>query len=172
MIDDSEHIVEKLVQYFYVGDYTGLSEEDKNAYPEMSELQLHARVFALADKYDVQSLCDLSAEKYSSRLQDHVDVVEFLHSVPDVYNLTPPPVERLRILFLFSARKRLENALQDSSHSQIYDSITSQVPAFTKDLLKSYITSPVRADCGECGPNSPMLVLQVKCRKCGQQKGY
>ncbi|KAK6810547.1 hypothetical protein RU639_013718 [Aspergillus parasiticus] len=85
MIGDSKLIVEKALEYFYVGDYTGLSQDDDSACPEMSALQLHARVFALADKYDVQSLCDLSVEKYSSKLQDHFDVVEFLYSVPDVY---------------------------------------------------------------------------------------
>lgn len=47
-------------------------------------------VFTLADEYDVQSLCTLSAEKYFSRLQDDYDIAEFLHSVLDVCSLTPP----------------------------------------------------------------------------------
>ncbi|PIG69589.1 hypothetical protein AARAC_002700, partial [Aspergillus arachidicola] len=85
IIDNSKLIVKKLLEYFYVGGYTGLSQDNNSACPEISALQLYTRVFALADKYDIQSLCDLSVEKYSSKLQDHFDVVEFLYSVPDVY---------------------------------------------------------------------------------------
>jgi hypothetical protein len=36
--NDSTHIVDKLLQYFYTRDYTGLSEEDDSAYSHISAL--------------------------------------------------------------------------------------------------------------------------------------
>jgi hypothetical protein len=47
MINNSKLIVEKLLEYFYIADYTRLSQDDDSACPEMSALQLHARVFVL-----------------------------------------------------------------------------------------------------------------------------
>jgi hypothetical protein len=172
MTDDSTHIVDKLLQYFYTGDYTRLSEEDDSAYSHTSALQLHARVFALADKYDVKDLCVLSAEKYSSSLEKDFNVVEFLESIPDVYHLTAPQVQTLRNLVLHFARKNLANALHHSSHSKIYDDITCEVPTFTKDLLDSYIASPILADCQNCGPTMAMQALQIRCQKCSRGRAY
>ncbi|KAL4863269.1 hypothetical protein BDV12DRAFT_206664 [Aspergillus spectabilis] len=102
----------------------------------MSALQLHARVFALADKYDVKDF----------------NVVEFLESIPDVYHLTAPQDQTLR--------------------DSIYDEITREVPTFTKDLLDSYIASPILADCHNCGPTMAMQALQVRCRKCSRGRAY
>jgi hypothetical protein len=172
MMDDPRHIVDKLLQYFYTGDYIEMSEEDDSAHSDMSALQLHARVFALADKYDVKDLCVLSAEKYSSRLEKDFNVVDFLESIPDVYHLTAPQVRTLRDFVLHFARKNLETALHHSSHSKVYDDITSEVPTFTKDLLDSYVASPILADCYNCGPTMAMQALQVRCRKCSRGRGY
>jgi hypothetical protein len=164
----SNLVVDKLLQYLYTGDYTSIPNKDCENL-DISASQLHARVFALADKYDVQGLCDLATAKYRSRLESDFDVVELLESIPDVYS-TPCEVHALRALVTIYARNGLEKALHDSSYTKIYDQITSQVPTFTKDLLDSYIASPILADCQNCGPTRPMQVLQAKCRKCGRGK--
>ncbi|PKX97833.1 uncharacterized protein P174DRAFT_502313 [Aspergillus novofumigatus IBT 16806] len=168
MSDGSTHIIDKLLQYFYTGDYTRLSEEDDSAYSHMSALQLHARLFAMADKYNMKDLCALSAEKYSSRLEKDFNIIEFLESSPDVYHLTAPQVQTLRNLVLHFARKNLENALHHSLHSKIYDDITCEVPTFTKDLLNSYIASPIGqlselwANNGHAGVASSMPAVQPR----------
>ncbi|PKX93485.1 uncharacterized protein P174DRAFT_490669, partial [Aspergillus novofumigatus IBT 16806] len=109
----------------------------------MSTLQLHARVFALADKHDVKGLCGLSAEKYFSRLEKDFNVVEFLKSILDVHHLTSPPIQTLR-------------------------DITSEVSSLMKDLPESYIACPILADCHHCGPTMAMQALQVRCWKCSR----
>jgi hypothetical protein len=158
MTDHSNFIVDKLVQYFYAGDYTSILEKEGGNL-DISTLQLHARVFALADKY----YC---------RLKESFNAAEFLKSSPDVYHLTPLKLSTLRTIATCYARNHLEKALHDSSYTEIYDNITSQVPSFTKDLLDSYIASPILADCVNCGFAKPMQVLQARCRKCSRGKGF
>jgi ribosomal protein L40E len=166
-------IITALLQYLYIGDYTSILGKDgeKNDL-NISTLQLHARVFALADKYAVQGLCDLVMAKYYSRLKDDFNTIEFLESIPDVYHSTPPEIDTLRVLAIHFARKHLEKSLQDRANKRIYDHITSEVPTFTKRLLDSYIASPIEADCVNCGPIKPMQALQVRCRKCGRGSGF
>ncbi|EED11743.1 conserved hypothetical protein [Talaromyces stipitatus ATCC 10500] len=161
--NESSPIVDRFVQFLYTGDYT-ISEKDHEGV-DLSPMQYHARVFALADKYDVKTLCDLAANKYYDRLKNDFDYVEFLDSIPDVYQRTLPQ-SRLRILAVRFSRERIEDALRDNSNLEKYDNIASQVPAFTKDLLDSYITCPILADCEKCGPDQPMRALQARCRKC------
>lgn len=157
------------MQFLYTGDYASISEKDRE-HVDLSPLKFHARVFALADKYDVKFLCDLAANKYYFRLRDNFDYVEFLDSIPDVYQLTPPQ-SRMRMLAVRFSRERIEYALRDSSSLETFDKITLQVPPFTKDLLDSYIACPILADCENCGPVRPMQALQARCWKCGRGKG-
>lgn len=161
MTDDPSPIVDKLLQYLYTGDYTSiLGKNGENV--DISALQLHARVFALADKYDVQGLCELVMAKYYSRLEDDFNAVEFLESIPDVYHLTPPEIGTQRTLAIHFARKFLEKTLHDTAYKKIYHDITLQVPTFTKYLLDSYIASPILADCVNCGSAKPMQALQAR----------
>jgi hypothetical protein len=53
--DDQLLLLSKMAEYFYAGGYdeNGLENGEKH----LSSLDLHDKMFALADKYDVQSLC-------------------------------------------------------------------------------------------------------------------
>jgi hypothetical protein len=53
--DDKLLLLSRMVEYFYAGGYdeNGLENEEKL----LSSLEVHDKIFALADKYDVQPLC-------------------------------------------------------------------------------------------------------------------
>ena len=74
-----------MVHFFYNLDYDGHPPDGT----DMSPLQLHARMFALADHYDVLSLSTITVEKYSSRSAVSCMPIEFLASVQDIYETTP-----------------------------------------------------------------------------------
>lgn len=58
-VDLSRILVEKLVSFFYTADYNdSLDSSDAN----LSVLQLHARMFALAEQYCIDDLRSLSVE--------------------------------------------------------------------------------------------------------------
>ncbi|PVH94118.1 hypothetical protein DM02DRAFT_694091 [Periconia macrospinosa] len=52
----------KLVAFFYQADYSS----DMPSGPEISPLQLHVRMFAIADQYEIPRLAAIAADKYSS----------------------------------------------------------------------------------------------------------
>ena len=59
---------------------------------DVSVLQLHAGMFALADKYEILDLLSVAANKYSARCLTSWEPSEFLSSIPDVYDGTPPSI--------------------------------------------------------------------------------
>ncbi|CAI6099692.1 unnamed protein product [Clonostachys chloroleuca] len=121
MSEDSPFIVNKMIDYFNNGDY------DVSAVPEIEEqnisaLQFHARMFSLADKYAVDILMLLSAAKYLDRLRNS-EIVEFLGSIPAVYELTPSYVRDLRNEAIKYARINLPQGLGSTAVRQIYEGI-------------------------------------------------
>ncbi|KAL6153465.1 hypothetical protein ACJBU6_08614 [Exserohilum turcicum] len=86
-IDHVHHVeLEKLVDFFYSSEYDDCLPEEA----DVSLLQLHARMFALADQYDIPGLSHLAVEKYFSRCTTSWEPLEFLVSLKDV--MKPPPL--------------------------------------------------------------------------------
>jgi hypothetical protein len=165
MSEDSLFIVNKMIEYFNNGDY------DVSAAPEIEEqnisaLQFHARMFSLADKYAVDSLISLSAAKYLDRLRDS-EIVEFLGSIPAVYELTPSYVRDLRDEAIKYARINLPQGLGSKPVRQIYEGIAGTTPEFIKELLDSYMETPMIGKCWDCGSYQALQGVQSRCLQCG-----
>ncbi|KAL2009614.1 hypothetical protein VTN00DRAFT_5421 [Thermoascus crustaceus] len=121
MNGDSLPMVQKFVDYLYTANYDeSMQTADQECAPPISTLQVHARMFALADKYDVKALQMLSSEEYSNRLESSSTALEFLESIPDVYTLTAPSVKSLRDKVTRFARINLEKYL-DPSAREVYE---------------------------------------------------
>jgi hypothetical protein len=122
-------LVEKLVDYFYTMGYN----ENWSGQPEqyISRLQVHARMFALADKYDIEGLRQLSLGKFRKANS----ALELLESVPDVYTLTPPSLRALRDAAALCFKLDLKNHIQNQSVREVYERIATEHPDFVKDVL-------------------------------------
>ncbi|CAM1504940.1 Fc.00g025310.m01.CDS01 [Cosmosporella sp. VM-42] len=51
-------------------------------------LSLHAKVYALGEKYDIQGLKAVAAEKFEEEVKDHWDTGDFLSAAQEVYTST------------------------------------------------------------------------------------
>lgn len=156
-----------MVSFLYTENYSDRVQSSETKPPSLcSALQLHARVFVLADKYAVNNLLALCVEKYQRRLQSLCDPVEFIESIPEVYALPPTSTRALKEVAARFARINISNYLQEETVQIAYNSITESVPEFVKDLLDLYIAAPLLGNCGNCGQHVPMLALQGRCRRC------
>ncbi|KAK4134630.1 hypothetical protein BT67DRAFT_379345, partial [Trichocladium antarcticum] len=197
--EQSPAIVRRMVEYFYTGDYKDCNEstQDPNQEkPECSDeegltaLCIHARMFALADMYHVDRLQSLAVTKYSKAMEKTPNIGDLLDSISDVYRLTPPSVRTLRDKVIVAFRVQLgwtrrlrqtsffpdlEPSADESGGATdtlmaAYDEVATESPEFLKDLLSSYIRSPLQGQCHNCGPEQlqPMEALQMKCLTCGK----
>jgi hypothetical protein len=165
MEGDSLPMVQKLIDYFYTADYDEIVNEPGTD-EVISGLQVHARMFALADKYDIEGLLVLSSEKFSNRFRSSPNGLELLESVPDVYALTPPSVKILRNKVTLCARINLKTSLRDQSVREVYERIATEHPDFVKDVLDLYIRAPLFGNCLTCGNYNAVQTLQARCLTC------
>lgn len=198
--EQSPAMVRRMVDYFYTGDYTYCSESpqdlcqgkpehsDEEAFPEM---RVHARMFALAEMYQVDGLRTLAVTKYGEATvgAKSPSIQELLDSIPDIYQLTPSSVRLLRDKVVVTLRAELGRATRRqqvsvSNHTEagdqsgggvdtlmaVYDKIAAESPEFLKDLLSSYIRMPSLGRCSHCGSQRPQPTepIQLRCLTCGK----
>lgn len=105
-LDDDPQIVDCLIQYFYRQNYqknysksaTDGAElgNDANTVSTSSERDdiddfyplSHARVYALAEMYDIPALKELALEKFSGSIQHNSELERFLEGVEEAYTST------------------------------------------------------------------------------------
>lgn len=134
-------MVRRMVDFFYTGDYK--DEDGGHGEPEcsgdggLSPLRIHARMFALADMYQVDDLMTLAVGKYVKALKQGAGPTELLEPIPDVYRSTPSSVRALRDKAVAAIRGELERPGAKDALLAAYDDIADAAPAFIKDLLTS-----------------------------------
>ncbi|KAL8364643.1 hypothetical protein RB595_003769 [Gaeumannomyces hyphopodioides] len=197
IIQQSPAMVRRMVEYFYTGDYTDCNEATRDPSKEKADNDelglaascIHARMFALADMYQVDHLQSLAATKYGKALEKRSNIQDLLDSIPDVYQLTPCSVRALRNKAVTALRvelgrtKRLRQYTAadpttsgDNSGGGVdsfmaaYDEVATETPEFLKDLLSSYIRTPLLGWCSNCDRKQPQPTepLQMKCLTCGK----
>ncbi|GAB1320967.1 BTB domain-containing protein [Madurella fahalii] len=190
-------MVRRMVEYFYTGDYEDCSRSEQaptEKKPEnngssseedgLTPLRLHAKMFALADMYQVDHLQSLAVSKYGKELGWGAKIQDILDSIPDVYQLTPSSVRALRDRAVVALRAELGKPTRlrfERSGDQgdkttadtlleAYDEIAAESPEFLKDLLSSYIRAPLLGRCSHCAGEQPQPAepLQIKCLTCGK----
>jgi speckle-type POZ protein len=155
-------VLKQMINFFYNMDY----DDDLPDEADMSPLQLHARMFALADQYDIPGLSTIALEKYSSRCAVSWVPMEFLASIQDVYETTPICIRQLRDTACMAIRKHLPKMLDDTDVAEMYEKILVENPGFVRDLLRSYVCNPLYGRCSLCCSNQPMEAHKVSCKKC------
>jgi hypothetical protein len=159
-------LLEKLVQFFYTLDYSDVVPVDT----EMSPLQLHAKMFKLADEYDIPGLLPVAARKYFARCADSWEPSEFLTSIPDVYDAAPARVTMLRRVAYTAIRGVLPGLLNEEAVAERYRKILAENPEFATDLLQSYIDGPLYLHCYKCESHQYIEVTRDwhnRCKRCG-----
>ena len=159
-----------MVQFFYSMSYDDDIPEvtEGETEPLISLLQLHARMFALGDRYDIPGLRDKAVKKYSSRCALSCEPLEFIESICDVYERTPSSIRHLRYAACIRMRKKLPKMLDSEAVAAAYEKVLTEVPEFTKDMLGIYVTAPLYGDCSTCGSDQAFEALQVRCNGCGK----
>ncbi|KAJ6024050.1 hypothetical protein N7540_004847, partial [Penicillium herquei] len=121
--EESHIIVMMMIDYLYTRSYDTQEYYSRGQLsPVLTELQLHARVFALADKYLVPGLRSMSVRKFKKRLGCvkgpsilfNSMVLELLESLPDVFNKTPEMVTDLKRICLDYANVNFAHVVRET----------------------------------------------------------
>ena len=135
-----------------------------------SLLQLHARIFALRDRYDIPDLKNVTAKKYSSKYAVSWEPLEFIKSIDNVYERTPSSIKHQRNAACIVMRKKLPKILDDKTVAAVYKKVLIKIPEFTKDMLRIYVTAPLYKNCNTCDSNQTFEALQIRCNGYGKRR--
>ncbi|KAH6985582.1 BTB/POZ protein, partial [Ilyonectria destructans] len=152
-------MVRRMVDFFYTGDYTDEPKEENTGKDAIPVLSVHAAMFALADKYNIEELTVLSAKKYSENVIKNPDISNFLLSISEVYNSTLTSSRGLRHRALAFARAKLPGFLALSDGKEEFDEVTADTPEFIKELLYSFIRYPLMGHCSNYGTDKQVPVV-------------
>ncbi|KAF3031711.1 hypothetical protein E8E12_002363 [Didymella heteroderae] len=160
-------LLERLISFFYNMEYDEAPADSSSE----STLQLHAQMFALADEYDIPELLLRAERKYWERCIKAWDSLEFLLSVPVVFEATPGSLLGLRQAACVAVRRYLPGMLEDAIVAKSFEKTLRENPAFAKRLLESYIETPLFGYCQTCRSDHAMEPLQTRCQKCNKGQG-
>ncbi|KAL9056234.1 MAG: hypothetical protein Q9162_003025 [Coniocarpon cinnabarinum] len=96
-----------------------------------SDLVIHARVYALGEKYGVQGLKTLAREKFEVLVAQHWNEADFLDAVVEVYSSTVDKDRGMRNVVLQAFRQRPELAAR-----QDVQAILQEVPSLAFDIKR------------------------------------
>lgn len=177
---DDPEIVKLMVEYFYHLDYlrtttstdetgnqgspsSSRSCKDNAGSPVPSDFKLlphvhlieHAKVFAIAVKYQVDALRDLAAEKFKKTAQYHWGDENFPRAVQIVWTSTADGFNQLRELVIQTLHDHGEELVKNPE----IESLLRSIPGLACDLLKAKLAQP--SSCGNCGRTKT-----VRCTSC------
>ena len=150
-----------MLNFLYTGDYDIPTEDT------VTPLKLHAEMYSLADKYCIDSLMTMAAEKYRKAIQRKPSVDDYILSIPAVY--TPPATRGgLRQIVVESVKTILNKSVEKDGVWPHLGLIMSEAPEFGCDILEKYVIAPITGYCQGCGSNQHAEVLQAKCKRCSR----
>jgi hypothetical protein len=156
-----------MIEFFYTGDYIAVTSIEIEEEP-FTILDLHAKVFALADKYDAQSMCERAVNRYKHRLKS-CEAQEFMTSIVTIYRDTFPTIRSLRNVAVQYTQAQLQRmARQQEDVRDALLEIVQAIPEFAKDICEAWIENHIQGSCSNCGPAQAMEILQARCRSCGK----
>ncbi len=110
-------------------------------------LLLHVSIYALADKYGIQGLKTLAAEKFHVQAREHWDNPEFPQAMHEVYESTPDNDRQLRDI-VTEALQRNRSLVQKPE----VGTVIKEINGLAYDLLRIYSERNETArTCFNCG---------------------
>ncbi len=113
-----------MVDYLYIFDYSVAPED------EIDPILLHARVYIIADEFNIPALKMLAKEKFEQLATFDCNNSSFSLAISEIYEL-PPDDRGLRDVVVTVARKHVK-ALRDRGE---FNTVLRDKPDFTIDLL-------------------------------------
>lgn len=129
---DDPEIVKLMIEFFYHFDYLRTPAPASTPATATSFLVEHARVFAMAIKYQIDGLRQLAAKKFKQTASVHWNHEDFAHAIHVVYTSTVDDVQELRAIVADTINDHL-NDLQDKDEIEV---VVSSLGGLAYSLLK------------------------------------
>ncbi|TID27488.1 hypothetical protein E2P81_ATG00245 [Venturia nashicola] len=154
--EDKSYIVDAMMEALYDGDYTYENDDDLAE----SEDMFHAKVYAIADKYDIPNLKTIAYEHFVRTFAIKESTVrEIAETIEYIYDSTPESDRRLRDIVVHIAADR---ALEFYRCPE-FEAMAGNVSEFCNDLAKRLGVKQ------ELWGGGKKPLLPITCSKCSNE---
>lgn len=150
---DDPGIVKLMIEYFYRFDYLRVD-------PMQVHLVEHAKVFAIAVKYQISGLQDLTAMRFEEAVNQHWEHEDFARAVNVVYTSVPEDVTRPCSMVV----DKIENRFESGIITKELEKELCNTPYLAYDLVKHRFRLRM-CDCGHAASEFRLLY----CGKCDDE---
>ncbi|OCL13437.1 hypothetical protein AOQ84DRAFT_274788, partial [Glonium stellatum] len=128
--DDDVSVVEAMLHFMYRFDY------DDNAHGQVSPAVFNAKVYSLADKYDLSALKLHAKEKFDKAVENCWSADDFPHVISEVYSSTPATDRGLRNVVMRVVYEHLDLLLEKQEFTNMLEETTGFAADVTGHLAK------------------------------------
>ncbi|KAK5113000.1 hypothetical protein LTR85_011022 [Meristemomyces frigidus] len=137
--DDNPDAVDALLKYLYHFDYN----TDSGTAP----LVLEIRIFAIADKYFIEPLKKLAAERFTERCKSEWNTAVFAEAVSELYTTAPAPYHTLKRTVVDTVKRHDAQLRSDEVEYSAFKDIVLATAALGADLFLNGVTgAPTAAE--------------------------
>lgn len=135
-LDNEDLLAVQVVTWFcYFGNYPHLDEDGEYGASDGLRFSLHARVYALATKYELPKLATLARKHFIHSAKCNWDRFCFTNNIPVIYNSERAPHAHLRALIISILKPRLARMMEDEYYQGRFHEFVEQFPLFAQDIF-------------------------------------
>ncbi|KAF5581144.1 hypothetical protein FPCIR_10319 [Fusarium pseudocircinatum] len=139
-------LVERMVDYFYVGYY-----EDPSTDLSKVSLSTHLSMLVLADKHAIRGLERQAKLCYIRRLnQKNIEQEDFLDSLPVLYDMPMSVSGNVIEAAIYYTRETLLTCICTKANVGVMDQISDASQGFLKEVTISITSTPLESRCDDC----------------------
>lgn len=140
-LDDDLALVERLVEAFYTGRYREEAIKGEFADEPINTIQLHVRMYLLADKYQCDGVKELALDRYGVEVRKTAQFFDFFAAIPEIFQ-DCYVLRELQELAVDSAKKILATQSQKNERYALYKEALEKAPSFGRHLLDGFVRAP------------------------------
>ena len=137
--DDDLALVERMIEALYSSTYDSTVSDAEQATYGCHGFELHAAMYAIADKYGLAELKHLAQHRYRAlQLPTHEAKIAFLKSIARIYSTTPAHDQSLRKIALHWVKQKPFVGVDEEVKEFLRD-VLEEVPDFNWELHLSWM---------------------------------
>lgn len=139
--NEEPHLIERMIEFMYKGDYTHFKAKDEENKYAMS-ISSHVDMYSTAKYFQIEALAELAKQKYSRAIAktctDHPDF--FLESIAYIYYKTPDHLHDLRSIATSLAKEHRQVFARNAETRARFESICLTTPEFFHEIMQDWFT--------------------------------
>ena len=140
------------MEAFYTGQYREDVEEKEFSEKSVSKIQLHVRMYLLADKYQCEGVAEYAFNRFLVAIGKTCQFADFFAAIPEIFE-DHPALNELQEMAVETAKKIMSTNSAREERYRFYKAAVEKTPNFGRHLLDVFVKAPPKWKMEEGSPS-------------------